>query len=296
MNNRLLAHRWFLALVAGSALTLLTTAVTSLALANAWGWGTNVGWINLHAEPEPVIVCADHLEGYAWGENIGWIRIGTVTGCPAHTYPNTSNSDYGVNRDGAGNLSGFAWGTNVGWINFDPANGGVRVDPITSRLEGFAWGENVGWIRFDPAYGAAGPPLQPPTAARVTRFAAYPTRGGNLVRWETATEVDVSGFNVYRAADPTGPWQRVNDALIPATGSAGGGARYERLDAGAKATSIHYQLEVMEVDGPGQRIGPAAVSGAAHIVFLPKVDHSARVVRTDTTPRIRIGQPATRTR
>lgn len=274
MTSKLLARRWFPALVAGSVLTLLATAVTGLALANAWGWGTNVGWINLHAEPEPVIVCADHLEGYAWGENVGWIRMGTVTGCPAHTYPNTSNSDYGVNRDGAGDLSGFAWGTNVGWINFDPANGGVRVDPITGRLEGYAWGENVGWIRFDPAYGAAAAP--PPTAARVVHFAAHPTRDGNLVRWETATEVDVSGFNIYRAADPAGPWLQVNDALVPATGSAAVGARYELLDTGATEASRYYQLEVMEASGPGQRIGPAAVSGAARTIFLPIAQRAER--------------------
>ncbi len=153
MKSNLLSRRPFLALLAGLVTVLLSTvmAVGAVALADAWGWGTNVGWINLGPANDEVVVCADHLEGYAWGENVGWIRLGTFTGCGAHTYANTSNTDYGVNRDGANNLSGFAWGTNVGWINFDPANGGVSVDPSTGKLVGYAWGENVGWIRFDPA-------------------------------------------------------------------------------------------------------------------------------------------------
>ncbi len=113
-----------------------------------------------------------------------------------------SNTDYGVNRDGANNLSGFAWGTNVGWINFDPADGGVSVDPSTGRLVGYAWGENVGWIRFDPRYSLTGPP---PTAALVTHFSVRSVPGGNLVRWETATEARVTGFNVQRAVEPNGP-------------------------------------------------------------------------------------------
>ena len=38
-----------------------------------------------------------------------------------YTYGNTSNTDYGVNRNtGAGALSGYAWSTTAGWINFAP--------------------------------------------------------------------------------------------------------------------------------------------------------------------------------
>jgi hypothetical protein len=114
-----------------------------------WAWSTNTGWINFNPPNGGVTVCADHLEGYAWGENVGWIRLGTYTGCDAHTYTNTSAADYGVNRDEAGNLSGYAWGTNVGWINFSPDDGGVSIDPLTGDFSGYAWGENVGWIHFN---------------------------------------------------------------------------------------------------------------------------------------------------
>ena len=95
----------------------------------------------------------DHLEGYAWGENIGWIRLGTHEGGGAHTYGNTSATDYGVNNDGIGNLSGYAWSINAGWINFNPTHGRVTIDPATGRFEGYAWGENVGWVHFEGPYG-----------------------------------------------------------------------------------------------------------------------------------------------
>jgi hypothetical protein len=123
-----------------------------------WAWSTNAGWLNFSPicdGCEGATVYGDHLEGYAWGENIGWIRLGTHTGGGAHTYRNTSATNYGANIDGAGELYGYAWGTNVGWVKFDPTDGGVTIDRSTGSLDGYAWGENVGWIHFKnagPAY------------------------------------------------------------------------------------------------------------------------------------------------
>ena len=115
---------------------------------NKWAWSTNAGWINFNPANGGVTVCADHLEGYAWGENIGWIRLGTFSGCAAHTYSNASTADYGVNKNPSGVLSGNAWGTNAGWIKFNPTFGGVRIDPFSGSITGYAWAENLGWIHF----------------------------------------------------------------------------------------------------------------------------------------------------
>ena len=116
-----------------------------------WAWGTNVGWINFAPSCDGcggVTVYGDHLEGYAWGENIGWIRLGSHEGGGAHTYANTSATDYGVNMSPDGTLSGYAWSPTVGWINFAPNGGGVTINTATGEFAGFAWGENIGWIRF----------------------------------------------------------------------------------------------------------------------------------------------------
>jgi hypothetical protein len=154
MKRKIATRMVYPVLVAGITLSLfsVTYATTNSGVdpEAKWAWSANAGWINFNPLNDGVTVCADHLEGYAWGENVGWIRLGTHTGCDAHTYGNTSAADYGVNRDEDGNLSGYAWGTNVGWISFDP-NGAERVtiDPLTGDFDGYAWGENVGWIHFN---------------------------------------------------------------------------------------------------------------------------------------------------
>ena len=145
-------------LIAGIVLCLVgivQAATGNIDATDKWAWGTNAGWINFRPEHGGVTVYGDHLEGYAWGENIGWIRLGIHTGGGAHTYGNTTNTNYGVNNDGAGNLSGYAWGTNVGWINFNPSDSQVTINTSNGSFDGYAWGENVGWIHFknaSPAY------------------------------------------------------------------------------------------------------------------------------------------------
>jgi len=153
MSKTIVRTTLFSILVAGIAISLFSVAhaasSSNIDPEARWAWSTNAGWINFDPPHGGVTVCSDHLEGYAWGENVGWIRMGTHTGCDAHTYGNTSAADYGVNRDGEGNLSGYAWGTNVGWINFDPDGAeGVSMDPL-GRFDGYAWGENVGWVHFN---------------------------------------------------------------------------------------------------------------------------------------------------
>jgi hypothetical protein len=149
----------YVALIAGVTFGLLSAvrdlgpgqaraAVGNIDSTHKWAWGTNVGWINFAPSHGGVTVYADHLEGYAWSENVGWIRLGTHTGGGEHTYANTSANTYGVNYDGTSQLSGYAWSSNAGWIDFNPAHGGVTLDPATGSFDGYAWGENVGWISF----------------------------------------------------------------------------------------------------------------------------------------------------
>jgi hypothetical protein len=160
MKKRTVRPILYTMLVAGITVSLFSVAYAAargnIDPVDKWAWSTNAGWISFApacTSCEGVTVYPNHLEGYAWGENIGWIRMGTYTGGEAHTYGNTSATDYGVNREGDGTLSGYAWGTNVGWINFDPEHGGVTIDPANGSFDGYAWAENVGWIRFKgPGY------------------------------------------------------------------------------------------------------------------------------------------------
>ncbi|QTA80025.1 Uncharacterized protein dnl_23110 [Desulfonema limicola] len=123
--------------------------------ADKYAWSENAGWTNFRPIDGGVTVYSDHLEGYAWSECLGWIKLGSSTGGGTLTYANTSNTDWGVNHDGAGNLSGYAWSENGGWLNFNPADSQVIFDTVTGSFDGYAWSETLGWIHFKnaaPAY------------------------------------------------------------------------------------------------------------------------------------------------
>ena len=85
-------------------------AAASISLSDKYAWSENAGWLNFRPTTGGVTVNPNHLSGYAWQENIGWLKLGSDGGGP---YPNTSATNWGVNRDGAGNLSGYAW--SEGW-------------------------------------------------------------------------------------------------------------------------------------------------------------------------------------
>ena len=128
------------------------SAAATISTANKYAWSENFGWLNLRPTGGEVIVATDHLSGSAWQENTGWLKLGSDGGGP---YPNTTATNWGVNRDGAGTLSGYAWSEGWGWINFRPTGGGVNIDPVTGAFEGYAWGENIGWVSFQRPSGAS---------------------------------------------------------------------------------------------------------------------------------------------
>jgi hypothetical protein len=87
----------------------------------------------------------------------------------------------------------------------------------------------------------------PPTAVRVRSFYARPTRAGMVLRWQSAAEPDMLGFNVFRAG-PAGV-KRVNERLIPAKASVAG-AQYRFVDRGLRrGAEYDYRLQAVRRDG-----------------------------------------------
>ncbi|MFM8320252.1 MAG: SdrD B-like domain-containing protein, partial [Chloroflexota bacterium] len=90
-----------------------------------------------------------------------------------------------------------------------------------------------------------------PTAVTMASFKleAAP-QSGLLLRWETAAELDLAGFNVYRQLDGD-QWLKLNPALIlPGADDALIGAAYAWSDAGVQTRKPYaYRLEVVEIDG-----------------------------------------------
>jgi hypothetical protein len=80
------------------------------------------------------------------------------------------------------------------------------------------------------------------------------------IDWETATELDTVGFNVYRADSPDGTLSKVNDTLIPASSEPLTGGKYSYLDRSVKpGMTYYYYLEDVDVNGVVNRNGPTVV-------------------------------------
>lgn len=123
-----------------------TSSISGNVSANGeYAWSENLGWVNYRPIDGGMTIHADHLTGHSWQENIGWLKLGAYAGGP---YQNSTSTNWGVNRDEAGNLTGYAWSEGWGWVNFGPSGGGVSINPLTGAFAGYAWGENIGWIHF----------------------------------------------------------------------------------------------------------------------------------------------------
>jgi hypothetical protein len=81
------------------------------------------------------------------------------------------------------------------------------------------------------------------------------------VTWETETEMNTAGFNLYRSTSPQGPFdEKVNAELIPPSADPITGKEYTYLDTSAQAgVTYYYELQEVERDGTVNKFGPITV-------------------------------------
>jgi hypothetical protein len=87
-----------------------------------------------------------------------------------------------------------------------------------------------------------------PTPVTLSSFAASARAGQVFLSWETAADVDIAGFNVYRARSENGAWAMINEALITAEDESALGASYGFADKPGYGTFL-YALEEVNYDG-----------------------------------------------
>lgn len=76
---------------------------------------------------------------------------------------------------------------------------------------------------------------------------AVPTR--ITIEWETETEVNTAGFNIYRSQAPETGFQRLNQQLVPSQGGPVSGASYRFVDDSVEGgQTYYYRLEDVELD------------------------------------------------
>jgi len=68
-------------------------------------------------------------------------------------------------------------------------------------------------------------------------------------------------FNIYRSTEENGAYEKINSALIKATGSAGAGAAYRFVDSAVKNRKTYwYKLEDIDLSGKATMHGPVSAT------------------------------------
>lgn len=76
------------------------------------------------------------------------------------------------------------------------------------------------------------------------------------LQWVTENELDVTGYNVYRAEDEAGPFGQINDALLPPADDPVVGGEHLFVDANVRlGRTYYYQLETIDRSGNQSRSG-----------------------------------------
>ncbi|MCP4716278.1 MAG: DNRLRE domain-containing protein, partial [Deltaproteobacteria bacterium] len=129
--------------------------------------------------------------------------------------------------------------------------------------------ENI-YTREAYGTGTAGPYLKievKPTLVTLASLEAQPASNSVTVSWETESEIDNAGFNIYRA-EAGGEYSKINDQLIPAQGNPAGGATYSFVDNGARNRSSYtYMLEDVDLNGIAVQHGPLAATPRLWYLF-----------------------------
>ncbi len=81
--------------------------------------------------------------------------------------------------------------------------------------------------------------------------------GPIVLTWTTASEHESYGFHIYRARDADGPFERLNEEIIPAAGTSDVLRRYNYESHDADPEVVYYYfVESVSLQGERQRITP----------------------------------------
>lgn len=74
------------------------------------------------------------------------------------------------------------------------------------------------------------------------------------IEWQTETEFDTAGFNIYRSHSPEGEFVQINEQLIPSQADPASGAAYQYVDDQVEAGQTYfYKLEDVEYSNVRQQ-------------------------------------------
>lgn len=177
-----------------------------------------------------------------------------------------------------------ATATNIGW-NWGAANGTYNNPPSPGTTDAYLLASSTGCgnqsISFDQWFGDFFQGVNNPvTSTKVsatnctitiaassspvslTSFTATGYDGEVAVQWQTGSEIDHQGFNVFRSTNPSSGYIQVNPTMIRnfnTSSSARGVYRYLDQDV-VNGTTYYYRLEDISITGARVVHGPAAAT------------------------------------
>jgi hypothetical protein len=105
-----------------------------------------------------------------------------------------------------------------------------------------------------------------PTVIELSSFTATPKASEAILQWNTESETDNAGFNLYRSESENDNYSKINTSLIPAKGSSTQGASYEFTDTNVQnRKTYYYKLEDIDLNGTSTMHGP--VSATPRLIF-----------------------------
>jgi hypothetical protein len=164
---------------------------------------------------------------------------------------------------GPGDKRTFTCGATTATLT--PADEGTHLDPDThpARLMNPSMNKgerrNASQLEIDMLTG----PWEYATVVELAAFSAVTGGRGVEILWETATETDNAGFNLYRGLSSDGPYGRINEKLIAAKGDELQGTTYSFSDDNvALGVAYYYWLEDVDLRGKGTMHGPVSITSA----------------------------------
>jgi len=85
-----------------------------------------------------------------------------------------------------------------------------------------------------------------------------------VIEWSTASELETTGFNLYRSESKDGEFTKINSEIIPSSIDPLVGGEYTFKDGDVKpGYTYFYELEEVEIGGGNNRHGPIEVEAVA---------------------------------
>lgn len=117
-----------------------------------------------------------------------------------------------------------------------------------------------------------------PTAVDVSPLTAEIRENGVRITWQSLSETDILGFNLWRSDTANGDFVRLNDQPILANlpGSASGFSYAYQDGSALPTTATWYKLEVLHLNGSSTVLGAVEAQAATPLqrIFLPLISVS----------------------